>query len=254
MPPRTIDWLTAQPFAHRGLHGDNAPENSLAACRGAIEHGYGIEIDVGLSRDGVAIVFHDDDLDRLTDEHGPMEERSSIALTAIRLKGGDEHIPTLSDVLDLVAGRVPLLIEVKAPRSSGTPVGRRCLPVRRALEGYIGPVAVMSFHPGVGQWFRRHAPRTVRGLVITEQSDRTLLAKLRGKLFRRIAIHQADPDFLAVDVRDLPSRVTRRMRAKGVKVLTWTVKTPQDERIAIDHADEMIFERPGHAAPRGLVE
>lgn len=253
-PATRAKWLTAQPFAHRGLHGLGVPENSRAAARAAVEQGFGIELDTILTQDREAMVFHDDLLDRLTHATGPAEALTAAQLAALPLRDGEENIPSLRDILDVVQGRVPLLIEVKAPRDSATPVAHRCQPVRRALEGYTGPFAVMSFHPDVGHWFRLHAPDIIRGLVITEQKEKNWWQRLQGRIFRRFAIRHARPDFLALNIRDLPSGTSKRMRAKGMPILTWTVKTPADEHIAIDHADEMIFERPGPDAPKGLLE
>jgi glycerophosphoryl diester phosphodiesterase len=233
---KRVAFLSGQPFAHRGLHGRGVPENSRAAFAAAIRAGHGIECDVQVSRDGEAFVFHDDHLDRLTGEHGPIGERTTAALTAITLSGCDERLPRLDEVLALVAGRVPILIEVKAP---GRSVARLCLSVRRALEGYRGPAAVMSFNPLVGRWFAAHAARTVRGLVLTEEGRRGA----RGRIARHLALWRARPDFLAYDVRDLPSRFPAAARARGLPVLTWTVRDPAAERTALIHADQIIYER-----------
>jgi glycerophosphoryl diester phosphodiesterase len=112
----------------------------------------------------------------------------------------------------------------------------------------------MSFDPRIGQWFNSHAPEIVRGLVVTQEQDKGIWRRLRGSLFRRQALRMAAPDFLALDIRDLPSALSRRARAKGLPVLTWTVQSPKEERVAVDHADEMIFEQPGPGTPKGLVE
>ena len=233
-PPARVAFLRERPFAHRGLHGDGRIENSLSAFAEAVRIGHGIECDVQLSGDGEAMVFHDSALDRLTDEIGPVVGRTAADLKRIRLRGMGETIPTLPDLLALVAGRVPLLIEIKSPKRSAT---RQCLAVRRAVEGYRGPFAVMSFNPEVGHWFATHAPRIVRGLVVSEEGKRGL----RGRLERHLALWRARPDFLAYDVRDLPSRFARAQRARGLPLLTWTVREP--ERAAAAHyADQPIYE------------
>jgi glycerophosphoryl diester phosphodiesterase len=151
------------------------------------------------------------------------------------LRGTGETIPRLEEILSLVSGRVPLLIEVKAPEAL---VGRLCLAVRRALEGYRGPVAVMSFNPQVGRWFADHAPRITRGLVVTEEDKRGM----RGRIERHLSLWRARPDFLAYDIRDLPSRFAAAQRARGLPVLTWTVRGAEAEAIAADHADGPIYE------------
>jgi glycerophosphoryl diester phosphodiesterase len=233
--PKRIAGLAELPFAHRGLHGPGRPENSLAAFRAAIEAGHGIELDVRSSRDGHAIVFHDADLDRLTEERGPVALRSAAELGSIALRGsGGETIPDLPATLALIRGRVPLLIEVKAPDRH---VGPLCLSVFRALDGYRGPVGVMSFNPEVPRWLARHAPRVTRGLVVTEAGKRR-----RGRLRRRLALWRARPDFLAYDIRDLPSRFAARARARGLPVFTWTCRSAADEATAKLHADQIIHE------------
>ena len=140
-------------------------------------------------------------------------------------------------MLALVAGRAPLLIEVKSP---GRRVAPLCAAVKRALDPYIGPVAVMSFNPEIGRWFRVHAPRVLRGLVVTEEGKKGLRGRIERYLSRRIA----RPDFLAYDVRDFPSRFAGRQRAAGMPVLTWTVRTQADRAAAAANADQIIYEVP----------
>jgi glycerophosphoryl diester phosphodiesterase len=131
---------------------------------------------------------------------------------------------------------VPILIELKAP---GHKVAGLCLAVRRSLEGYRGPAAVMSFNPLVGHWFAAHADRTVRGLVVTEEGRRSV----RGRLGRHLALWRSRPDFLAYDVRDLPSRFATAARGRGVPLLTWTVRGADADRAARAHADQIIYEQ-----------
>jgi glycerophosphoryl diester phosphodiesterase len=227
--------LTAAPFAHRGLHGPGRIENSRAAFEAAIARGHGIELDVRASRDGEAMVIHDERLDRLAGQPGEVAARSAAELAALRLAGSQETIPPLYEILRLVAGRVPLLIEVKAPDRR---VAGLCLAVFRSLAGYRGPVGVMSFNPEVPRWFAVHAPRLLRGLVVTESGRRGI----RGRLARHLAFWRARPDFLAYDIRDLPSRFARRHRRRGVPVLTWTVRSEADHCRADRHADQVIYE------------
>ncbi len=238
-PARTA-FLARQPYAHRGMHGGGIIENSRAAFSAAIAGGFGIELDVRMARDGAAMVFHDATLERLTDATGTVAEMRGDELARIALKGTAETIPMLVEILELIAGRVPLLIEIKAKHE---PVGPLCLAVRRALEGYRGPVAVMSFNPDAGRWFRRHAPKRIRGLVVTEEQAQGIDARLRGGIARLISLFRARPDFLAYDIRDLPSGFAARQRKRGIKVLTWTVRGSQQEETAARHADEIIFEK-----------
>jgi glycerophosphoryl diester phosphodiesterase len=228
--------LIAKPFAHRGLHGAGRIENSRAAFEAAIAAGHGIELDVQASADGEAMVFHDYDLGRLAQSEGKLAERSAADLGRLPLKGSDETIPTLKEIIGLIGGKAALLIEVKSP---GREIGALSRSVAAALAPYVGPVAVMSFNPEVGRWFERHAPSVLRGLVVTEAGRRW-----RGMLTRHLALWRSRADFLAYDIRDLPSRFAGAQRMKGLPVLTWTCRTIADRARAAEHADQIIYEVP----------
>lgn len=232
-----VAFLKGRRFAHRGLHGGGIVENSRAAFRAAIERGDGIELDVQASSDGAAIVFHDYDLARLTESEGAVAALTASALAGIPLKGTQEGLANLSEILTLIAGRVPLLIEVK---SRDRRPASLCAAVRDALADYSGPVAVMSFNPEVARWFAFHAPKVVRGLVVTEEGKK----QWSGRWQRHLALWRARPDFLAYDVRDLPSPFATAQRARGLPVLSWTVRSEADEAIVARHADSPIHERP----------
>lgn len=246
-PPARVAWLGKHDYAHRGLHGPGVPENSLAAFSGAIARGLGIECDVQRSGDGQPVVFHDWELDRLTTAKGPVQALRLAELAALDLAGSGERIPSLRDLLGLVRERVPLLIEIKSRRDHR--VGALCLAVRRVLEGYRGPHAVMSFDPRVSRWFAVHSPHTVRGLVVTEENGRSFPGRVR----RHLALWHAKPDFLAYDVRDLPSRFAAAQRARGLPVVTWTVRGAELRAVAADHADAPIAEGAGIAERTGIA-
>jgi glycerophosphoryl diester phosphodiesterase len=232
-----LERLGAVPFAHRGLHGAGLVENSAGAIAVAVERGLGVELDVQLSLDGEAMVFHDYELDRLTAERGPVAGRTAAQLQAIRLNVSNESIPRLSEALGAIAGRAPLLVEVK---SRDRRVAGLCRAVAESLRRYEGPVGVMSFNPQVGGWFARRAPHVLRGLIVTENGRRGL----RGRIERRFALWRARADFLACDIRDLPSRFAGSARARGIPVYTWTVRSEADRACAAAHADQIIFEAP----------
>lgn len=237
-----LDFLVQRPFAHRGLHDEAAgvPENSLAAFDRAIEAGYGIELDVRMTRDANVIVFHDATLDRMTEATGEVRKRAATDLRRIKLKSSAETLQTLADVLDHIHGRTPLLIEIKATGRRYVPA---CVAVRHALEGYRGPVAVMSFHPSVPCWFAKHAPRLVRGLVMTEEDGRSLSPyALRKRLRRQLLTWRAKAHFIAYDIRRLPSPFAAAARHHGLKLLTWTVRGDAAHALAATCADQVIFE------------
>lgn len=234
-----VAWLAHGTYAHRGLHGPGVPENSPSAFAAAMERGLGIECDVQRTADGQAVVFHDWVLDRLTDEAGPVLERVGAALTAIRLKDGTDTLPSLPEVLHLIGGKVPLLIEVKSRRD--LPVGPLCAAVRDALVRYSGPVAVMSFDPRVSRWMRQHSPDITRGLVVSEENKRGL----KGMLERHWSLWLGRPEFLAYDIRDLPSKFAQSQRKRGLPLLTWTVRSPELRERAARFADAPIAEGAG---------
>lgn len=232
--------LVSRPFAHRGLHGPSVPENSLAAARAAIAAGYGIECDVRLSRDGVAHVFHDVRVERLTNGQGRFDSLDSAAIATLRLHDGAEPPPRLRALLDLLASATPLLIELK---SDGTLRGcvRLCRAVAVDLAGRGEPVAVMGFDPRVCSWFARHCPDIPCGLVVSRRFRAGLLARRNfGLVLARIR-----PHFIACDVRDLPRLAAIRRSATTGALLCWTVRTARDEARARAYADQIIVERPG---------
>lgn len=235
--PGRMAFLKGQPYAHRGLHGNGVLENSPAAFEAAIKLGHGIECDVQAAEDGRAFVFHDYELDRLTERTGLIGNLRAGEIDQIQLNGGHGKIPRLRETLAQVAGRVPVLIEIKARNMR---IGPLCLSVRRALEGYGGQAAIMSFNPLVGAWFRRNAKHIVRGLVVTEENSKNW----RGRIARHRNLWTAQPDFLAYDIRDLPSRFAASQRARGLPIVTWTVRSAEQEKTAFRYADEPVYEIP----------
>jgi glycerophosphoryl diester phosphodiesterase len=238
----------SKPIAHRALHdkAKGRPENSLAAVRAAVEAGYGIEIDVQPSRDGVAMVFHDYDLERLTGRAGAIATLNAEELRAIRLLGGSEGIPTLREVLDTVAGKVPLLIEIKDQDGHmGPNLGPLGAAVAHELEGYEGPVAVMSFNPHAVAEMGRLAPNIPRGITTSAYIPDEWVP-----LPARICTHlRAIPDyestescFISHEVADLHRHRVAEIRALGAAILCWTVTSPALEAEARQVADNITFE------------
>lgn len=242
MTARTApDWLTKWEFAHRGLHSPGVPENSLAAARAAIAAGMGIECDVQRSLDKEAMVFHDFELARLTDGSGLTEVFTADELGKLYLQATEERPVRLSGLLDEIAGQVPLLIEVKSRPEYD--VTHTCERVAERLAGYAGDHAVMSFDPKVGQWFAERSPDTVRGLVCTDTLDLGFRHAWRAPG----AIEMAAPDFLAMDIRDLPCAFMSLWRESGRPLLAWTIRSPQLREKALVHVDALISEGEGLA-------
>lgn len=238
---RAPDWLTRWEYAHRGLHGPGVPENSHAAAEGAIAAGMGIECDIQRSANDHPVVFHDWNLQRLTGRPEETEGLGADDLEALRLLGTDQHPMRLLKFLPMVAGRVPLLIEIKS--QPGYDVERTCKQVCRLLADYAGEYAVMSFDPRVGAWFAANHPDVVRGLVGTDSFENGFEGVWRGPT----ALNLAQPDFLAVDVRDLLRPEAAAWRAEGHPLLTWTVRSPETRARGLAHADALIAEGAGLA-------
>lgn len=234
-------WLTQWDYAHRGLHRAGVPENSLAAAEAAIAAGMGIECDIQRSRDDHPVVFHDWELERLTGQAGKAGDLTAAALEECRLLGTDQHPVRLATFLAAVAGRVPVLIEIKS--QPGYDVEWTCAAVAWQLDAYEGAAAVMSFDPGVPGWFAVEAPAVLRGLVGTDSYENGF----EGVWRMADAVAAAQPDFLAVDVRDLTRPEASAWRAAGGPLLTWTVRSPETRAIGLAHADALIAEGEGLA-------
>lgn len=235
-----------RPIAHRGRHGPGVPENSLAAARAAIAAGYGIELDIQPAHDGTPMVFHDYDLRRLTGDARFIAVQTPDALAALRLSGTDEPIPTLADFLTLVAGQVPLLIEIKEPIPGLSDHTERLAErVAGALDGYAGEVAVMSFDPAVVAAFHRAAPHLPCGLTTCDyaRDDWPLLDD--ATRVRRAAIPDYDAvgaSFISHNKRDLANPRVAELRRQGAGVLCWTIRSPEEEAAARLVAHNITFE------------
>lgn len=240
------------PVAHRALHDRAAGriENSPAAIAAAIAAGYAIEIDLQPAADGTPMVFHDYELDRLTGETGPIRARSVADLTAITLTGGTDTIPTLAQVLDQVAGRVPLLIEIKDQDGQmGPATGAFEARVAAVLAGYNGPVAVMSFNPHSVAAFAAAAPAVPVGLT-TGCYDPEDYAPLTPEVCARLRdIPDFDPalhSFISHEAIDLARPRVAEIAATGATILCWTIRSLAAEAEARRTAHNITFE--GYAA------
>ncbi|WP_372426401.1 glycerophosphodiester phosphodiesterase family protein [Salinarimonas chemoclinalis] len=240
-------WLVARPIAHRGLHDRAAGviENSRAAARAAIERGYPIELDVQLTADGEAVVFHDHDLARLVGGEGNVHDTRAAALAAMPLVGAadGEGPPTLAEFLALVAGRVPLVVEIKSRFDGDVRLAGRTLEV---LAGYAGPWVVESFDPAMIAEVRRLAPHAPRGIVSETRFTHPDWAWMPPELVRHLAnlLHfdETRPHFLSWQVGDLLNGPPFLLRRLGIPVTAWTVRDEAARAAAAAHADQMVFE------------
>jgi glycerophosphoryl diester phosphodiesterase len=229
------------PIAHRGLWSpDGAPENSLAAFQAACSHGYGIELDVQLSADGEAMVFHDARLERLTGQEGRMCDHSAGELKRFKLGETDETIPTLADALTMIGHRAMVLIELKTPPGDVGPLEKR---VHEVLIDHNGPIALIGFNPYSHAWFASHHPGLLRGLDSYAYADDVTIAREQRKAYAKLEhVSIAKPHFLALGMDILPSKRASELRNGGMPVVAWTVRSPDQWAAVRDHCDNLIFE------------
>ena len=244
------DGFFSRPFAHRALHGPGAPENSREAVAAAVTAGYAIEIDVQRSHDGEAMVFHDYSLTRLTGKSGAIQMFGAGELAEIPLLGGPTGAPPLPEVLDLVAGKVPVVIEIKDQDGAmGTNVGELEAAVAEALTTYEGPVAVMSFNPHSVAAMAELAPNIPRGITTCDYKAAgwpTVPAARRAELADIPDFERVGACFISHDRQALGDTAVARLKARGVPVLCWTIRSEEQAQDALKIADQITFE--GYAA------
>ncbi len=243
---RAPDWLTARPVAHRGLHdiSRSIVENMPGAVKAAIARNFAIEVDIQLSADGEAMVHHDHELGRLTAASGRLREKTAAELRSVTFKDTLEQMMSLSDLCTLVAGRAPLVIEVKSLFDGDRKLVKRMAEV---LASYDGPAVGMSFDPDQVLALREIIPSRPRGIVAQRSHDDSYWSKLTpeprdGMLYLRHGL-QTQPHFVAFKVDHLPAPAPWIARnVFGCPLLTWTVRTPEQRARAARYADQMIFE------------
>lgn len=242
---RDISWLTARPIAHRGLHdrGNGIIENTASAFAAAMDGNYAIECDLQLTKDCEAVVFHDETLDRLTTSKGWVKDLTVSQMKALTIRDSADHVQTLPELLAQVAGRVPLIIEIKTHWDSDE---RLTLRVFDVLKDYQGQYCVMSFDPAVLVTLCQNAPEILRGFVADGGFDDyydTLPLARRQELRTFSHMPHTRPDFISYRYDALPWAPVTAFRDAGNPVITWTIRSPQQEKIARRHSDQVTFER-----------
>ena len=253
-----MDWITTTPIAHRGLHDEEIPENSIASFRAAIDAGYAIEFDVRLTADGIPVVFHDRKLSRLTDAAGLVEAVPWSDLRELELDGTTETVPRLGTVLEVVDGQVPLLVEIKNRSTSVGPLEDRVI---EALDDYTGAVtdgsivgdrsivagqslvAVQSFNPRTLAYIRTRRPSWPRGQLSAADLRVVPVPRYQSWPIERLLLTWwSRPDFVAYRHTDLPYWPVTLHRKAGCPVLAWTVRSAKEYESVATHADNIIFE------------
>ena len=241
-----LAWLTARPFAHRGLHDASAGviENTGPAFTAAAAAGYGIETDLQISADGEAMVHHDDALGRLTEGTARLAELSAADIKAVRFKESSARILTLDELCELVAGRSTLLLELKSRFDGDLRLAKRTAEV---MARYSGRFAIMSFDPDLIEAVRKTNPDLTRGMVAERHYSDAEWSQLpfwrKQSLAWLLHAPRSRPQFLAYSVQDLPAAPVSLARALcGLPLLTWTVRNEDNRRRAARYADQIIFE------------
>lgn len=241
---RELDWLVARPIAHRGLHtkSKGVIENTAGAFEAAIKGNYAIECDVQLTSDGEAIVFHDSELDRLTEAKGPVRTLTAQQLKQVNLKATSDRMQTLAELLEQVNGRASLVIELKSLWDDNDALAKRALQV---LESYDCPHCLMSFDPDLLACLRALSPQTVRGIVAdrtTDPSYNTLPLAKRHSMRTFAHLAETQPHFVSYYWRELPFEPVTEIRNLGYPVISWTLRSKEEASQALRYCDQITFE------------
>lgn len=238
LAPPAPPWLASVPFAHRGLHGEGVPENSVAAFEAACARGYGVELDVRLSADGVPVVVHDVDLVRVAGVRRRVDQLTAGELAQVRLAGTDQTVPTLADAMARLTS-VPVMVELKSDR----PRHRGLEPAVAAVtDGHDGPWCVAGFNPWSLRWFRRQRPAAVRVMTAMRPSGYAVPRPWSTRLSRLHQLARVRPAAVAYEIGGLPHPATDAWRAQGGTLLTWTAVGTGGLARGRRLADNVIFE------------
>lgn len=230
-------WLVETPIAHRGLHNDELPENSIGAFKNAVKSGYAIELDVQIIADGTVVVFHDETLSRMTGNDGYVKFLTKQDLPMLKLGSSKETIPTLNEALEAIAGEMPVIIEIK----NNAKVGGLEQKVIDILSGYKGQFAVASFNPLSLAYFKQHAPNILRGQLAGYLKSMKMSFVTRWGMKRMVlAKKTAGADFIMYEAKTLPNRFVKKF--KKLPLLAWTVKSQEEYLRVVKYCDNVIFE------------
>lgn len=233
-------WIASRPIAHRGFHKNNEdrPENSMKSFEAAITRDFIIELDVRLLADNRVIVFHDDNLNRMTGKNAAVAECVSNEISGLKLLNTDQKIHFLEDVLDLVNGKVPLLIEIKTYEK----VDQLGKAVWEILRGYKYEYAIQSFDPFLLEWFKNNSPNIMRGQLSGDFRG-VEMAFYKKILWKNLLLNKhSRPAFINYDIRCMPCWAVERQRKKGLMILGWTAHSPEEYQRAQMWCDNVIFE------------
>lgn len=232
-------WLIQKPLSHRGMFTKELPENTIGAFENAVKNNYGCELDVQMTTDGVIVVFHDYDMTRLTGHNGDIREKSYEEIKNYKINNTKYGIPTFEEVLKVVDGKIPLLVEVKNHKNIG-PMDKK---VRDILRNYKGEFAIESFNPFIVRWFYKNAPEMIRG-QLSCPFDGDDLPKYQKKILRRMPfVKYNHSQFIAYDIDDIDkNKKVMKYKNKHIPIVAWTCRDPKKAIETKKYYDNYIFE------------
>lgn len=236
-----ISWIKETPIAHRGLHTKDIPENSLSAFENALKNNYAIELDVQFTKDKEVVVFHDENLKRITNDTRNIEDVNYDELKNLRLDNTNEIIPTLEEVLELVDSKVAILIEIKDCKDY-IELSEKTYEI---LKGYEGNYAIQSFNPFILEWYKNNASEVIRGQLsgtFTEGSE-SLNSFEKFVLKNMLLNFKSKPNYIGYELEGIPKSKLESLRKKGVPIIVWTVKNKEDMEKAYKYSDNITFEK-----------
>ncbi len=237
---KDLTWLRDNLIAHRGLHSldQSVPENSLESFKLAIESGYSIEFDINLTKDDVVVVFHDFNLNRMFQVNQNIDELTYHDLKKYKLKN-KEHVPTLKEVLELVSGKVPILIELK-PHGN---VKKLCKAFMEEMENYNGKYAAFSFHPSVVYYLKKHHKDVIRGQISEYFKSDQKMSKFAKFLMKRMSFNiLTKPDFISYGIYDMPNKYLDKLKKKGITIISYAARSQNDFDFVKTHYHNVVFE------------
>ena len=237
---KEVSWIIETPIAHRGLDNGSIPENSMAAFRNAIEKGYTIELDVQFTKDKELIVFHDDDLSRLTNDNRKVKDVNYQELKNLKLENTDEKIPTLKEVVEMVDNQVPLIIEIK----DGEDTIGLSEKTYNIMKNYKGRYAIQSFNPFILEWFKNNASEVIRGqLSGTFREDAESLKFYEKFVLKNLLLNfKSKPNFIAYELDGVNNLSVKLLKGRNYPIISWTIENEEDMKKAYESTDNIIFD------------
>ena len=230
-------WIVKTPIAHRGLHDDNKPENSLSAFKNAIKHGYAIEIDLQMTKDNKIVVFHDDTLDRMTNGNGKVSDKTLDEIKQLTLKNSQEKVPTFDEFLSFINGKTPVLIEIKDHKNIGIAEEK----IAKSLKKYNGQFAIQSFNPKITKWFKQHTSFCA-GILSCFFCDVRLAWYKKLLLKNLYLLKNVHADFVSYETNaGFYFKKLKRLKGK-IPILFWTIKSNDEMQKVKSVCDNVIFE------------